>query len=127
MTSTPVTALLAVTIDCSDSARLARFYADLVGGEVTGEYPEYGFAQAVLDGTTVNFQRAEGFTRPQWPGQEHPQQYHLDFRVSDLGRAVAHAESLGATPAPEQPGGEQWHVMLDPDGHPFCLCPPREG
>lgn len=126
-TSTPVTALIAFTIDCSDAGRLARFYADLVGGEVTGEYPEYGYASAALDGATVNFQRVEGYAAPQWPGQDHPQQFHLDLRVTDLDAAVSHATSLGATVADHQPGGDMWRVLIDPDGHPFCLCPPREG
>lgn len=124
--STPVTELIAFTIDCSDAGRLAHFYADLTGGEVTGEYPEYGYAQLTYGPATLNFQTAADYSRPQWPGQEHPQQFHLDLRVDDLEAGIAHATRLGATQADEQPGGEQWRVMIDPDGHPFCLCPPRE-
>jgi len=124
--TTPVTSLIAFTIDCSNAGRLARFYADLTGGEVTGEYPEYGYAQMEYGDATFNFQTAADYARPQWPGQEHPQQYHLDFRVSDIEAGVAHAMALGATQAEEQPGGSEWRVMIDPDGHPFCLCPTRE-
>jgi len=123
--TTPVTELVATCLDSSDAARLARFYAELTGGEVTGDYPEYGYAQATVPGATLNVQTVADFVRPQWPGQEHPQQLHLDFRVSDLEQAVAYAVGLGATEADHQPGGAMWHVMLDPDGHPFCLCPPR--
>jgi hypothetical protein len=36
----------------------------------------------------------QGYTAPQWPGQEVPQQMHLDLMVDDLDAA----------------------------GHPFCLC-----
>ena len=50
MTSTHVTELTAFTIDCSDATRLARFYAELTGGEVTGDYPEYGVAQTTTLG-----------------------------------------------------------------------------
>lgn len=125
MPTTPVTELLSFTIDCSDAARLAQFYADLTGGEVTGTYPEYGYAQAAVLGATLNFQAVEGYSAPQWPGQEHPQQYHLDFRVDDLEKATEHAVALGATRAAHQPNEESWRVMIDPDGHPFCLCPPR--
>ena len=40
MTSAHVTELIAVTIESAlDAARLARFYAGLTGGEVTGDYP----------------------------------------------------------------------------------------
>ncbi len=125
MSTSPVTELIAVTIDSADAARLARFYADLTGGEVTGVYPEYGYAAASVLGSTLNFQTVDGFTRPAWPGQEHPQQFHLDFRVPDLDAAIDHATSLGASVAGEQPADATWRVMVDPDGHPFCLCPPQ--
>ncbi|HWJ10662.1 MAG TPA: VOC family protein [Nocardioides sp.] len=125
-TSSPVTELLAVCIDTSDAALLAQFYADLTGGEVTGVYPEYGYASAAVLGSTLNFQTVADYSPPQWPGQEHPQQFHLDFRVPELEPALEHARSLGATLAPEQPEGMTWRVMLDPDGHPFCLCPPQQ-
>jgi predicted enzyme related to lactoylglutathione lyase len=128
-TTTPVTELIAVTIDSADAARLARFYADLTGGEVTGDYPEYGYASASVHGTTFNFQTVADYARPEWPGQERPQQFHLDFRVPDLEAATEHAVGLGATVAETQPAesvGGAWRIMLDPDGHPFCLCPPPQ-
>jgi hypothetical protein len=46
---------------------------------------------------------------------------HFDFQVGDLDAAVADAVALGATPAAEQPR-ENVRVLLDPAGHPFCLC-----
>lgn len=126
MTTSPVTGLIAFTIDCSDASALAGFYAALTGGTVTGEYPEYGYASAEVDGATLNFQGVADYSRPQWPTQRHPQQFHLDLRVTDVDAAVAHATTLGAVVAPEQPAPEAYRVMLDPDGHPFCLCPPQE-
>lgn len=126
MTTAPVTALVAFTIDTPDAIALAHFYGDLTGGEVT-EFPEWGVASMSLHGTTLNFQKVEDYTRPRWPSQEHPQQYHLDFRVDDLEGAVDAARRLGAEPAAEQPSPESYRVMLDPHGHPFCLCPPTQG
>ena len=126
--TSPITELLAVCLDTSDAARLAQFYADLCGGKVTGVYPEYGYASAEVLGTTLNFQTVEGYRRPEWPGQDQPQQSHLDFRVPDLDAAIEHATALGATVAPgqdDQPDWMTWRVMLAPDGHPFCLCPPQ--
>ncbi len=128
MTS-PITELIAVTIDSADAAGLARFYADLTGGEVTGDYPEYGYASASVLGQEFNFQTVADYARPEWPGQAHPQQFHLDFRVPDLEAATTHAVGLGATVADHQPAAEvggSWRIMLDPDGHPFCLCPPQQ-
>lgn len=124
MTSSPVTELIAFTIDCPDASRLARFYADLTGGKLA-DYPDYGAAQVTLADATLNFQTVADYTPPQWPGQDQPQQYHLDFRVSNLEQGVAHARALGATEAEHQPGAGAWTVMIDPDGHPFCLCPPQ--
>lgn len=123
--STPDTELIAFTIDTPDASAAARFYATLAGGEVTGEYPEYGYAQVVLGGHTVNFQTVQDYSAPQWPGQSHPQQFHLDFRVADLDAAVARAVELGGRQAADQPNAEMATVMIDPDGHPFCLCPPQ--
>ena len=69
----------------------------MTGGEVTGNYPEYGYAAASVLGSAFNFQTVQDYARPQWPGQEHPQQFHLDLRVSDIAAATEHAVSLGAT------------------------------
>ena len=66
-------------------------------------YPEYGVAQATALGVTLNFQGVKDYARPAWPGQEHPQQYHLDFRVDDLEKATEHAGELGATQAANSP------------------------
>jgi hypothetical protein len=46
---------------------------------------------------------------------------HFDFQVDDLDSAVAEAVALGATLAAYQPQ-ENVRVLLDPAGHPFCLC-----
>lgn len=107
MTNAHVTELIAFTIDCSDATRLARFYAELTGGEVTGDYPEYGVAQTTTLGVTLNFQGVKDYAPPAWPGQGHPQQYHLDFRPrageggrarhaarSDSGRGTAERETV---------------------------------
>lgn len=122
--NTSITDLIAFTIDCSDAGKLAHFYAELAGAEVTGDYPEYGYAQTTIGAHTINFQAVDGYAAPRWPGQAHPQQYHLDFSVADLDHAIQHATGLGATVAADQPPGAAHRVMLDPDGHPFCLCPP---
>jgi hypothetical protein len=47
-------------------------------------------------------------------------QLHLDLEVDDLDQAVAHAIEAGAE-LPEFQPQERVRVMLDPDGHPFCL------
>jgi hypothetical protein len=44
----------------------------------------------------------------------------LDIAVDDLAAAPARAVALGAIEAAFQPQDDV-RVMLDPDGHPFCL------
>jgi hypothetical protein len=46
---------------------------------------------------------------------------HFDFQVGDLDSAVVEALALGATVAKHQPQ-DNVRVLLDPAGHPFCLC-----
>jgi len=45
---------------------------------------------------------------------------HLDFGVDDLEAGVVWAIEIGARLADHQPQ-EHVRVMLDPEGHPFCL------
>jgi len=40
--------------------------------------------------------------------------------LSDLESAVSAAIALGAVEAAHQPAPDQWRVLLDPVGHPFC-------
>jgi hypothetical protein len=46
---------------------------------------------------------------------------HLDVVVDDLDAAEAEVIALGATKHEHQPG-TTFRVLLDPAGHPFCLC-----
>ncbi len=62
-----------------------------------------------------------GYRPPEWPGQEQPQQAHLDFYVGDLDEGERRVLDLGARKHEVQPGGD-FRVYLDPAGHPFCLC-----
>lgn len=110
----------AVNIDCADGKVLAEFYAALTGMKLTDHGGGF-YALGSEDSVMFFFQPVENYQAPQWPGQDVPQQMHLDFRVKDLDAAVAEAEQLGATLASEQPG-TFWKVMLDPAGHPFCLA-----
>lgn len=53
--------------------------------------------------------------------QAQQQMAHLDFAVNDLKNAVQHALGCGAVIAGEQ-FSDDWTVMFDLEGHPFCLC-----
>ncbi len=111
-------ALFAVTIDAGDAPALARFYADLLGMEVTYEGPEGALIAG--DGKSVMFQQVSDYNAPIWQDPAHPQQAHIDIDVDDLDAGEARAVELGASRLAS--GGERFRVFADPAGHPFCLC-----
>ncbi len=111
-----------VVLDAPDGRALAHFYADLLGWEISKE-DEGGAGLGPTSGVAyLATQTSEGYVRPTWPNVEGQQQMmlHIDFEVSDLEAAVAHALELGAEQAAYQPQ-RNVRVMLDPAGHPFCL------
>ena len=109
-----------VVLDCADPQSLAEFYGALLDWKVEHNEGEWWFIRDG-NGGEIGFQDVEGYTPPQWPGQEVPQQMHLDVAVDDLDVAEAQVLALGATKHQHQPG-TTFRVFLDPAGHPFCLC-----
>lgn len=113
-----------VALDCPDPRALADFYAEMLGWRVTEE-EENWVEVAGPDGRALAFQRvAEGYQPPQWPGQDMPQQLHLDFDVprAKIDEAERTIVALGAKLVQHDDGKQSWRVYLDPAGHPFCLC-----
>ena len=64
------------------------------------------------------------YVPPVWPEVDGLQQkqMHLDFQVDHLEEAVERALRLGASKPDSQYGGDHFITLLDPEGHPFCLC-----
>jgi len=115
----PIARFPSFVIDCPDPEALARFYAELLGWKVDAS-SDWADIRAE-NGNCISFQKVESFRRPEWPGQEVPQQMHLDVIVDDLDAGEAAVLALGATKHDHQPG-TSFRVFLDPAGHPFCLC-----
>ncbi|WP_329466841.1 VOC family protein [Streptomyces sp. NBC_01431] len=118
--------LQAIALDCADPVRLAEFYADLLGGRVVADQDDAEWVEVHgFEGTPLACQRVDGYQPPEWPGQQHPQQLHLDFDVDDLDGEEKRALALGATVLERtdqiRPDAN-WRVYADPAGHPFCLC-----
>lgn len=108
-----------IVLDCPDPGALARFYGEVLDWKVE---VSSDWAEVRADyGQCISFQQVEGYTPPRWPGQDVPQQMHLDLMVEDLDAGEAAVLGLGATKADHQPG-TTFRVFLDPAGHPFCLC-----
>lgn len=107
-------------IDCPDPRELAGFYRQVVGGEIADADAEWA-TLVISDGRRVSFQRVEGYAPPRWPGQEHPQQMHLDVIVTDLDESEPLVLALGATLLEGSSKSIGFRVYADPAGHPFCL------
>ena len=123
----------AVTIGTSQPHELAAFYSRLLSLPVTADDPPVpgdpdrgGWAEIRPPrlglGPTMAFEHDRHYARPTWPSTADGQNAttHLDIAVADLDAAVAWAISVGAVLAEVQPQDDV-RVLLDPDGHPFCL------
>lgn len=116
-----------VVLDCPAPLALARFYSEITGWPIyrPDDVDESSTDVALDAGEGVgylSFQLERDYEPPVWPPEKgRPKMMmHLDFEVSDLAEAVAHALELGATLPDFQPQ-EDVRVLLDPAGHPFCL------
>ncbi len=113
-----------IGIDCKDAQKLQNFYAELLGWEKLALYDCPAVSNQ--NGIIFLFDQADDYVydRPVWPEQAFRQQkqMHFDFQVDDLPTAVMQAEAIGAVKADSQFGGDHFVTMLDPEGHPFCLC-----
>ncbi len=108
-----------IAVDCPDAVALAEFYAKLLNVDNRGDF-------IYLPGEDVEiwFQEVEGYQPPTWPTQERGQQVHFEMVTNNIPAAVEHAISVGATKIEDQPDESEYTVMLDPVGHPFCMCTP---
>jgi len=112
-----------LVIDCPDPRALAKFYSQVLGMEIVAL--EDDRADITSGGRPIiAFQGVENYSPPQWPGQDVPQQMHIDVKVDDLDAGEEAVLAIGAT----RTGSEQptFRVFLDPAGHPFCLIAPND-
>lgn len=107
-----------VAIDAPDIQALAFFYTQLTGWSTVLVEPDW-ITLRTPDEQEVAFQLAPDYVPPQWPGQQRPQQCHLDLLAEDHEAAAIKAVGLGAT---RLGAGATWITLADPAGHPFDLC-----
>lgn len=111
-----------VMVDCDDERKLQSFYGSLLGWEQCELYGRLAVRSSA--GVVFLFMEEPDYVRPVWPEEPEKQQkqMHFDFQVDDLPKWVEKAEALGAVKAKAQFGGDHFVTLLDPAGHPFCLC-----
>ena len=109
--------LLAVTYDADEPGRAARFWAGLLGREVTGD----GFLPG--DDTQVGLRFVASDTK-----QQENDYLHLHVTSDsedDQQQKVAKALGLGGTHLDVGQLPEEGHIVLaDPDGNAFCVIEP---
>lgn len=118
--------LASITLDCADPVRLADFWSALLGLPVEFQADDGSAVALRASGFFVSCVRVDGYVAPVWPGEgaASSQQVHLDLQVPDLDAGTERALQLGARLATPQPQPDMWRVLLDPEGHPFCLMLP---
>ncbi|MEU3571295.1 VOC family protein [Kitasatospora sp. NPDC036755] len=114
-----------IVLDCADPVALAAFYQKATGWELSHSDQDFASLSPAGSAPGLAFVRVESHRAPGWP--EGGARMHLDFTVADLSGAVEELLALGATRPDVQPGEGQWVVLLDPQGHPFCLAPATAG
>jgi predicted enzyme related to lactoylglutathione lyase len=114
--------LVALCFDANDPARLARFWAGVLGWEMTGD-PGGGAALLPADDT--------GFAIRFLPSHEQKagqNQLHFDLTstsAEDQQHTVARSIALGARHIDIGQRPEEGHVVLaDPEGNEFCVIEP---
>jgi catechol 2,3-dioxygenase-like lactoylglutathione lyase family enzyme len=117
-----------VCIDCADAEELAAFYCRLLGWEITARDGEGWISlRDPAGGVGLNIQAEDWYQPPVWPEQPGApsKMLHFEIEVDDLDAVIAQSVAAGARVADHQPRDRdpaQLRVMLDPAGHPFCLC-----
>ena len=114
-----------VTIDCLHPSELADFYVRLLGWDIILEEEDFVSLAAHDFPVRLGFQLNPDFVPPVWPERQGEQQQmvYLDFKAADQDHMltlVQHAITCGARKADTQ-FSEFWTVMIDPEGHPFCI------
>jgi hypothetical protein len=119
-TSTSIT-LGAVTVQADDPVRLARFWAEALGGTIGGEDPDFTFVAAREPGGVPM-----AFARRSEPRPDRQSQ-HMDLTVpwGSRGEEVARLVALGAThrwDVLDEVPWVQWSTLSDPEGNLFCVA-----
>ena len=111
-----------VMVDCDDERKLQRFYGELLGWEMCELFARPAVRSS--SGIVFLFIEEKDYVPPVWPENAGKQQkqMHFDFQVEDVAAMARRAQELGAVKAAAQFGGDDFVTLLDPAGHPFCLC-----
>ena len=105
-----------IVVDCLHPTTLARFWGVLLGAQPALQDPSWASVRDPRSGLVVAFQEVP-------EPKSGKNRLHIDLEVSNLENATTACIALGATaegPVVDDDDGS-FQVMLDPEGHEFCL------
>jgi len=110
--------VIGLSVDCADAAKLAQFWADVLGRPVS---PQPTAEFAAIDAS-------ESTQGPRLAFHQVPEaktvknRLHLDLISSDFAAESERLLSLGATQVNDvEQGGARWTTFRDPEGNEFDL------
>jgi hypothetical protein len=109
---------LGLVVDCRDPARLARWWAEVLGYRITFEKPDL-VAIAGTDGTHPGISFV-----PVPEAKAGKNRLHLDLAPDDQPAEIERLVDMGARHVDiGQPAGGGSTVLADPEGNEFCVLP----
>jgi catechol 2,3-dioxygenase-like lactoylglutathione lyase family enzyme len=110
--------VIGLSIDCADAAKLAQFWADVLGREVN---PRPTAEFAAVDATdSTQGPRLAFHQVPEVKAVKN--RLHLDLISSEFAAETDRLLSLGAARVNDvEQGGARWTTFLDPEGNEFDL------
>ena len=109
-----------IVLDSRDIKALAAFYEKLLGWEKIYEAEDFVGLSLPSGGPYLCIQREMEYTPVDWPQSGAGVHFDILVEKDAMQETVEYAISCGAKKAEEQ-YSENWTVMLDPQGHPFCF------
>jgi catechol 2,3-dioxygenase-like lactoylglutathione lyase family enzyme len=109
--------VIGLSIDCADAAKLAQFWADVLGRQVNPQ-PTAEFAAIDANDSTQG---------PRLAFHQVPEaktiknRLHLDLISSEFASETDRLLSLGGRVNDVEQGGARWTTFLDPEGNEFDL------
>ena len=104
-----------IIVDCQDNERLATFWSQVLGLEVSQRsHPYIDLAASDDNVPIISFQQV---TEP----KTTKNRLHFDVKVENLGIATECIQAIGGRLVEEYFEPFEWKVMADPEDNEFCL------
>jgi hypothetical protein len=109
---------LGIVVDSHDPARLARWWAEVLGFRVTVDKPDL----VAIAGADDSHPAIAFVPVPDEKAGKN--RLHLDLAPDDQSAEIERLIDMGARHVDiGQPAGTGWKVLADPEGNEFCLLP----